>query len=93
MSSKTSTNPNSPTQDEPLIMKDIQFDTLEIEKKQNKDIALTPRTPLLNIEESLTYPTNFFSDITYFWIFKTLRLAVHSPLTLDNLGRIASFFF
>ena len=92
MSSKTSTNPNSPTQDEPLIMKDIQFDTLEIEKKQNKDIALSPRTPLLNIEESLTYPTNFFSDITYFWIFKTLQLAVHSPLTLDNLGRIASFF-
>ena len=85
MSSKTSANPNSPTQDEPLIMKNIPFYPLEID-------ALTPRTPLLNIEETLTYPTNFFSDITYFWIFKTLRLAVHSPLSLDNLGRIASFF-
>ena len=36
MSSKTSTNPNSPTQDEPLIMKDIQFDTFEIEKNKIK---------------------------------------------------------
>lgn len=66
MSSKTSTNPNSPTQDEPLLMKDIQFDTLEIEKKENKDIALNPRTPLLNIEEFLTYQLiSFLISLTF----------------------------
>ena len=66
MSSKTSTKPNSPTQDEPLLMKDIQFDTLEIEKKENKDIALNPRTPLLNIEEFLTYQLiSFLISLTF----------------------------
>lgn len=93
MSSPTlSTSSSLPTQEEPLLETTKNFETLDIENPPvKKDIEITPSNfTSLNSTEKIIYPTNFCSDITYTWVYKTLRQATKSQIKLNNLGRISS---
>lgn len=91
MSSPTpSTNPSTPTSEEPLLVKDLPFEPLEIENPPiKKDIALSLKDHITNTSyDKVIFPTKFCSDLTYTWVYPTLKQAVHSQIKIDSLGKI-----